>query len=78
MDKDGSNFGGGGQFSLLGHEQVPSSFGEHGSKSKCSSFRFPPGECVTLLTAIDSDLPLSAEPTAGNFIDDSEFLTCSS
>ena len=67
MDRVGSNLGGGGQLSLLGHEHVPSSFGEQGSKSKCSSFNAAAGFWFTCATGMLLDLKSSAEPTAGNF-----------
>ena len=65
MDSVGSNLAGGGQLSLLGHEHVPSSFGEQGSRSKCSSFKAAAGFWVTFETGMLLDSSLSAEPTAG-------------
>ena len=67
MERLGSNFGGGGQFSLLGHAHVPSSFGEHGSKSNCSSLIISDGLWITLLTGMDPR-SMSAAPISGNLL----------
>ena len=61
MDNVGSNFGGGGQLSLLGHEHVPSSFGAQGSKSNCSSFKAAAGFWETFATGMLLDSSVSAE-----------------
>ena len=72
MDNDGSNFGGGGQSCLLGHEQVPSSLGEHAPNQSAHHLQY------ASFTLQQRFLPFFYVKSSSNLKANDRFEICSS